>query len=97
MSSDDLAFMLDCSSSEDHSADGFEFVELPYRLRLSEYQPYYLVAGYMDAGFNRKGDEYDVDFESVYFDLSVCTGADNRCTAIQGPSSPSDGLKWRRA
>ena len=57
--------MLDDPLSEDDSAEGFEFVELPCRLRLSEYRPYYLFAGYMDAGWDPKGDEYDVDFESV--------------------------------
>jgi len=57
--------MKEASPQEDSIGDGYEIVELPSAPFPTGYFSHLLFAGIMSEGFNRKGDEYDVDFECV--------------------------------
>jgi hypothetical protein len=57
--------MKEASAQDDSIREGYEIVDLPSTPFPTGYFSHILFTGIMSEGFNRKGDEYDVDFECV--------------------------------
>lgn len=64
---DSHVLMKEASAQDDSIREGYEIVELPSAPFPTGYFSHILFTGIMSVGFgfDRKGDEYDVDFECV--------------------------------
>lgn len=72
-----VVLMKEAIALDDCIGEGYEIVELPFASCPTGYFSHTLFTGVMSEGFNRKADEYDVDFEyaiPVYYDLGPPVG-----------------------
>lgn len=80
--------MKEASVQDDSFGEGYEIVELPHAPCPTGYFSNFLFSAIMSEGFNRRGDEYDVNFESVtpfFYDInpSPTTLARARLMSVQ--------------